>query len=80
MRKLERRRVVELFGGASDRRDDRVAVMAGIGAPQSRGAIEQRAVVGGIVMHVLGAHDQARRALKAAIGRKRQPKGFEIVR
>src|ERR1043166_4609786 len=54
--------------------------MAGIGAPQSCGAVEQRPVVGSIVMHVLGADDQARRALEAAIGRKRQPIGFEIVR
>jgi hypothetical protein len=33
MRELERRRIVEFLGCAFDRRDDRVAVVAGIGAP-----------------------------------------------
>ena len=43
VRELERRRVVELGRLALDRRHDRVAVMAGIGAPQAGGAVDQLA-------------------------------------
>ena len=79
MRELERRRVVEFRRLALDRRDDRIAVMAGIGAPQPGGAVEHGAALGGVVVHVLGARDQSRRALEGPVRRERHPKGFEIV-
>ncbi len=79
VRKLERRRVIELLGLALDRGDDRLAVMAGIGAPQPGGAVEHGAALGRVVVHVLGARDQSRRALERPVRRERNPKGFEIV-
>ena len=78
--KLERRRVIEFGGLALDGGDDRIAVMAGIGAPQPRGAVEHGAALRRVIMHVLGARDQPRRALEGAVRRERNPKGFEIVR
>ena len=42
MGELERRRIVELGRLRADRRHDRVAVMAGIGAPQAGGAVDAR--------------------------------------
>ena len=80
VRELERWRVIEFLGLALDRFDDRRAVMAGIGAPQPRGAVEHGAIFGGVIMHVLGARDQPRRALERPVRRERNPKGFEIVR
>ena len=44
-RELEGRRVVELGRLGLDRRDDRVAVMAGIGAPQAGRAVDELAAV-----------------------------------
>ena len=76
MRELERRRVVELGRLGADRRDDRIAVVSGIGAPQSGGAVEHRAAVGRVVVHVLGARDQPRRGLERAVGREREPIGL----
>ena len=61
------RRVVEFLGLALDRGDDRIAVMAGIGAPQARGAVEHGAALGREIVHVLGARDQPRRALEGAV-------------
>src|ERR1019366_3181298 len=79
VRKLERRRVVELGRLALDRRHDRLAVMAGIGAPQPGGAVDQLAAFGCEIVHVLGASDQARARLERPIGRERHPIGLEIV-
>ena len=80
MGKLERRRVIELLGLALDCFDDGRAVMAGIGAPQPRGAVEHGAALGRVVVHVLGARDHSRRALERPVRRERNPKGFKIVR
>src|SRR5664280_3102668 len=79
MRKLERRRVVELGRLALDRRHDRIAVVAGIGAPQPGGAVDQLAAFGCEIVHVLGADDQARACLERPVGRERHPIGLEIV-
>ncbi len=79
MGELERRRIVELAGLALDRRDDRVAVVAGIAAPQAGGRVDHLAAVGGDVVHVLGARDQARRLLEGPVRRERHPEGFEII-
>ena len=79
MGELERGRVVELGRLGADRLDDRVAVVAGIGAPQAGGAVEHGAAVGGVVVHVLGARDQPRRGLEGAVGREREPVGVEVV-
>ena len=64
---------------ALDRVHDRVAVVAGIGAPQAGRAVDHPAAVDGDVVHVLGAGDQPRAPLEGAIGRERHPVGFEIV-
>src|SRR5215468_4831193 len=44
MAELERRRVIEFRRLRRDRRDDRIAVVAGVAAPQAGGAVEHRAV------------------------------------
>ena len=79
MGELERRRVVELGRLGADRLHDRIAIVAGIGAPQPGGAVEHGAAVGRVVVHVLGARDQPRRGLERAVGGEREPIGFEIV-
>src|SRR5664279_2053868 len=79
MRKLERRRVVELGRLALDRRHDRIAVVAGIGAPQPGGAVDQLAAFGCEIVHVLGADDHARACLERPVGRERHPIGLAIV-
>ena len=84
---LERRRMgetegrgeVELRRLALDRLDDRLAVMAGVAAPQSRGAVENPAPLGRVIMHVLRAGDQPRALLEGAVRGERQPEGFEVV-
>jgi hypothetical protein len=79
MCKMKCGRVIEFGRLARNRRDDRVAVVAGIGAPQPRQTVEHRAPIRGEIMHVLGAGDQPRGALERPVGRKWQPKGVEIV-
>ncbi len=56
-----------------------LAVVAGVAAPQRRGAVEDLAPLGRVIVHVLGAGDQARALLEGAVRRERQPEGFEIV-
>src|SRR3984885_588756 len=79
MRELERRRIIEFLGLAFDRRDDRIAVMTGIGAPQPGGAVEHGAALRRVIVHVLGAGDEPRRAFEGAVGRERYPERFEVV-
>jgi hypothetical protein len=80
MGELERRRIVELGGLALDRLHDRIAIVARIGAPHPGGAIEHGAAVRPVIVHVLGAHDEARRFLEGPVRRERNPVGFEVVR
>ena len=79
MGELKGRRVVERRRFFLDRRDDRLAVMAGIRAPQPGRAVDELAPVAGDVMHVLGADDDPRPLLEGAVGRERHPIGFEVV-
>jgi hypothetical protein len=73
MAELERRREIELRGLLLDGGDDRVAVVAGVAAPQARGTVENGAPVGRVVVHVLRARDEAGPLLEGAVGRERQP-------
>jgi hypothetical protein len=76
VRKLKRRRVVKLSGLVLDRGDDWLAVVARITTPQSGRRIENSTTLGGDVMHVLRARDQAGRLLEGPVGRKWHPEGF----
>src|SRR4029077_18459450 len=78
--KLERRRIVELGRLLLDRRDDRIAVVTGIAAPHAGRAGDDRLTLGRVVVHALGAHDQARRLLEGAVRRERHEERLEIVR
>ena len=80
MAELEGRREVELGRLRLDRLDDRIAVVAGVGAPQPGGAVEDRAALRRVVVHVLGARDQPRPRLEGAVGGERHQEGFEVVR
>ena len=80
MAELEGRREVELGRLLLDRLDDRIAVVAGVGAPQAGGGVEHRAALRRVVVHVLGAGDQPRPRLEGAIGGERHEEGFEVVR
>jgi hypothetical protein len=80
MRELKGRGVIEFTRRALDRGDDGIAIVADIAAPHAGGAVEHGAAVGLIIMHVLGAHDEARILLEGPIGGEGHPEGFEIVR
>ena len=80
MAELEGRREIERRGLRLDRLHDRVAVVAGVGAPQAGGAVEDRAALRRVVVHVLGARDQPRPRLEGAVGGERHEEGFEVVR
>ena len=73
--------IVELGRLLLDRLDDRRrgcgrhCSTTGPAVPSSTGAAVRR-----VVVHVLGARDQARRLLERAVRRERHPEGFEIVR
>ncbi len=79
MGELEGGRVVERGRLGADRGNDGIAIVPRVGAPHSGGAIEHGAAFRGVVMHVLGAGDEARRRLERPIGRERNPIGFEVV-
>ena len=74
---LEARRKVERRSRFGDRVDDRLPAMPGIHAPQSRGAVENLAPVIGPVVHVLGAHQQARPRLERLVGGEWHPQRFK---
>ena len=79
MGELEGRRVVEFGRLGADRLHDRIAIVPRIGAPHPRRAVEHRAAVRRVVMHVLGAGDEARCRLERPVRRERKPIGFEVV-
>ena len=79
MTHLEGAGEVELADLLADRLDDLRPAMAGVDAPQSRGAVEHASPVVGRVVHALGADEQARRLLVLPVRRERHPEGFEIV-
>jgi hypothetical protein len=80
MAHLEGRRIVEFGGLVLDRLGDLRAAMAGVHAPQAGGAVHDLAAVGGGVMHILGAHEHARRLLELPVCRERHPECGKIVR
>ena len=80
MAELEGRREIELGRLLLDRLDDRIAVVAGVGAPQAGGGVEDRAAFRRVVVHVLGARDQPRPRLEGAVGGERHEEGFKVVR
>ncbi len=79
MAELEVRGEVEFGRLALDRRDDRGAAVAGVAAPKGRRRVENCAPLRRVVVHVLGARDQARPLLERAIGRERHPERGEII-
>ncbi len=79
MGELKRRRIIELGGLGLDRRDDRVAIVPGIGHGLHVLAVEHGAAFGRVVVHVLGAHDQPGRSLERAICCEWQPIRLEVV-
>src|SRR6266536_4719820 len=76
---FEGRRVVEFGRLGADRLHDRIAIVPRIGAPHPRRAVEHRAAVRRVGMHVLGAGDEARCRLERPGRRERKPIGFEVV-
>ena len=80
MAELESGGEIELGRLFLDRFDDPGATVAGIGAPKARRRIEHRAAGHVVIMHVLGAGDEARLLLESAIGGEAHPERFEIVR
>ena len=79
MGEFKGRRIVELRGLRADCRHDGIAVVAGIRAPQTGGAVEDGAPLGRVVMHVLCPRDQPRGSLERAVRSKWQPERFEII-
>jgi TetR/AcrR family transcriptional regulator len=79
VRHLEGGGIVELGDLLLHRLDDFRPAMAGIDAPQPRGAVENRTAVVGVVVHVLGTGEEARRLLELAVRRERHPVGCQVV-
>ena len=79
MGEVEGGRVVELGGLLGDRRHNRIAVVAGIGAPQAGKPVEHGAAIGREIMHALGAGDEPRRAFEGTIGGEGDPKGSRLL-
>ena len=77
---LERRREIHFRRLRLDRRDDRLAVVAGVGAPEAGGAVDHRFSLRRVVMHVLGPRHHARALLERAVGGKGHPERLEVVR
>ena len=76
---LKCRGIVELRRLRPDGRHDGIAIVTGVGAPQAGGAVEHGTAFRRVVVHVLGARDEPRRSLEGAVGRERQPVGFEVI-
>src|SRR4029079_14790552 len=79
MAELESRGVIKRCCFALDGRDNRLASVTGMGAPQAGRAVEQLAAVAGDVMHVLGADDEPWPFFEGPVCRERHPIGFEVV-
>jgi hypothetical protein len=79
MAHLKGRRIIEFGCLVLNRFGDLRAAVAGIHAPQACGAIQNLSAIGSGVIHVLGGHQHARRLLELPVGRKRHPKGGEVI-
>ncbi len=80
VRKLKCRRIIEFGRLLLDRRHDGIAVVSRIAAPHAGRAVDDRLTLGRVVVHALGAHDQARRLLEGTVRRERHPERLKIVR
>jgi hypothetical protein len=76
---LEGRRIVEFAHLPLDGLDDLRTGVAGVAAPQARGAVEHLPPVGGGVIHAVRRNHQPRRRLELPVRRERHPISFEIV-
>ena len=72
---LERGREVHLRDLALHRLDDLRPAVAGVYAPQARGAVEHLAALWRPVIHALGTGKEARRLLELPVRRERHPEG-----
>src|SRR4051812_30727190 len=77
---LKTGRVIDGFGLLLDRIDDRAATVAGVDGPQAGDAVENLAPIVGLVMHVLGRHQQTRRSLELPVCGEGNPQWIEIQR
>jgi hypothetical protein len=77
MSHLERRRIVHYAGLFADRGGDRLPAVSRVHAPQTGGAVENLAAIGGSVVHVLRGDEHARRLFEGAIRRERHPQLLE---
>ena len=75
---LEAGRVVHGLGLLLDRVDDRAAAVACVDRPKPGDAIEHFAAVLGLIMHILGGHQQAGRGLELAIRGEGNPQRVEV--
>ncbi len=82
MAHLERGREIQRHQLALDRGGDLPAAVAGIDAPEARGAVDHLAAVDRGVVHALGRGEQPRRLLELTVGRERHPErvGLDRVR
>ena len=77
MAHLEGRGEIEIGDLVRDGFADLPAAMAGIAAPEARGAVQDLAAVLGGVMHAAGAGEQARRLLELPVRGERHPESVE---
>ncbi len=59
--------------------DDRSAAMSGVGAPNTRAAVDDGAALWAEIMHVLGIGEKTRALLERTVGGKRHPVSIKIV-
>jgi hypothetical protein len=78
VRRLEGRGIVEPPRLTADRLNDRFPAMTGVAAPQPRHGIDQLAPVRGVVVHALGAIDEARTPLESTVGGEGKPIGGKL--
>jgi hypothetical protein len=79
MPELKRRRKSEFACLRSYGPDDGSAAMSGVGAPNTRAAVDDGAAVRAEIMHVLGIGEETRALLERTVGGKRHPIGVKIV-
>ena len=75
---LKAGRVIHGLGLLFDRVHDRAAAVAGIDRPQAGNAVEHLAAVLGLVIHVLGGHQQAGCGFELAVGGEGDPQRIEV--
>ena len=53
--------------------------MSGVGAPNTRAAVDDGAALWAEIMHILGIGEKSRALLERTVGCKRHPVGMKIV-